>query len=135
MTKPRSHSRQITVTHHMKHSAYQNLANLSAVTLLNYIWKMFHSNVGCDTDYSDSDVPCFFSVPPGKFRGSVVIRPRTLPPDLSELFSYRSVQFFIVYISDDQLAARGPNPARSLIYSGPRQVTGLVRLVKVSISA
>jgi hypothetical protein len=35
----------------------------------------------------------------------------------------------IVYSSDAQLAAR------SLIYSGPRQVTGLVRLVKVSISA
>jgi hypothetical protein len=34
----------------------------------------------------------------------------------------------ILYISDDQLAARG------FIYSGPRQVTGLVRLVKVSIS-
>jgi hypothetical protein len=41
----------------------------------------------------------------------------------------------ILYSSDDQLAARGPDPARSLIYSGPRQVTGLVRLVKVSISA
>jgi hypothetical protein len=35
----------------------------------------------------------------------------------------------IIWISDGQLAAR------SLIYSGPRQVTGLVRLVKVSISA
>jgi hypothetical protein len=31
--------------------------------------------------------------------------------------------------SDCELAARG------LIYSGPRQVTGLVQLVKVSISA
>jgi hypothetical protein len=41
----------------------------------------------------------------------------------------------IVYVSDDQLAARGPDPARGLIYSGPHQVTGLVRLVKVSISA
>jgi hypothetical protein len=41
----------------------------------------------------------------------------------------------MIYSSDDQLAARGPDPARSLIYSGPRQITGLVRLVKVSISA
>jgi hypothetical protein len=31
----------------------------------------------------------------------------------------------MVYISDGQLVARGPDPARSLIYSGPRQVTGL----------
>jgi hypothetical protein len=35
----------------------------------------------------------------------------------------------IIYVSDGLLAAR------SLIYSGPRQVTGLVRLVKVSIYA
>jgi hypothetical protein len=35
----------------------------------------------------------------------------------------------IVYSSDGQLAAR------SLIYSGPRQVTGLVRLVKGSLSS
>jgi hypothetical protein len=27
--------------------------------------------------------------------------------------------------SDGQLAARGPDPARGLIYSGPRQVTSL----------
>jgi hypothetical protein len=31
----------------------------------------------------------------------------------------------MIYISDGQLAARGPNPARGLIYSDPRQVTGL----------
>jgi hypothetical protein len=37
--------------------------------------------------------------------------------------------------NDGQLAACGPNPAGGLIYSGPRQDTGLVRLVKVSISA
>jgi hypothetical protein len=36
---------------------------------------------------------------------------------------------YILYISHGQLAARG------LIYSGPHQVTGLVRLVKISISA
>jgi hypothetical protein len=41
----------------------------------------------------------------------------------------------MIYISDDQLAARGPDPARGLIYFGPRRVTGLVRLLKVSISA
>jgi hypothetical protein len=47
----------------------------------------------------------------------------------------RKLSKIFVYISDAQLAARGAVPARSLIYSGPRQVTGLVRLVKVSISA
>jgi hypothetical protein len=31
----------------------------------------------------------------------------------------------IFYISDDQLAARWPDPARGLLYSGPRQVSGL----------
>jgi hypothetical protein len=41
----------------------------------------------------------------------------------------------IVYNSDGQLAARGPDPARSVIYSGPRKVTGMVRLVKVPITA
>jgi hypothetical protein len=32
---------------------------------------------------------------------------------------------FTIYSSDAQLAARGPDPARDLIYSGPRQVSGL----------
>jgi hypothetical protein len=41
----------------------------------------------------------------------------------------------IVYNSDSQMAARGPDAARSLIYFGHRQVTGFVPLVKVSISA
>jgi hypothetical protein len=31
----------------------------------------------------------------------------------------------MVYSSNGQMAARGPDPASGLIYSGPRQVTGL----------
>jgi hypothetical protein len=42
---------------------------------------------------------------------------------------------FTLYTSDGQLAACGLDSDHSLIYSGPRQVTGFVRLVKVSISA
>jgi hypothetical protein len=42
---------------------------------------------------------------------------------------FRILYLPIFYTSDGQLAARG------LIYSGPRQVTGLVRFVKVSLSA
>jgi hypothetical protein len=55
--------------------------------------------------------------------------------NLSLLLSVVSPFHSIFYASDAQLAARGSDPARGLIYSGPRQVTGLVRLVKVSISA
>jgi hypothetical protein len=31
----------------------------------------------------------------------------------------------VLYSSDDQLAARGPNPASGLIYFGAHQVSGL----------
>jgi hypothetical protein len=58
--------------------------------------------------------------------------------DCAELRSCPVRQRVAVRIALDQrckLAARGPDLARGLIYSGPRQVTGLVRLLKVSISA
>jgi hypothetical protein len=50
------------------------------------------------------------------------------------MYYFETFQAF-VWIIDGQMAAREADPARGLIYSGPRQVAGLVRLVKVSISA
>jgi hypothetical protein len=58
----------------------------------------------------------------------------------AENFKYRPITYWrienvVPLECDGQLAARGPDPARGVIHSGPRQVTGLVRLVKVPISA
>jgi hypothetical protein len=37
------------------------------------IWDVLHSNLDRDTGYTDSSVPLFPSIPPGKFWDSIVI--------------------------------------------------------------